>query len=173
MHDAPPFDAYVRAPVRSRSLPAAVTWSACTWVSSTPSSRSPSSPITRRSRSICSSTGSISAAAPAARSASRYVYVELSLSKSWRSSITPTLYSPAMDTETALRALVGGALIGGAASLLLLAHGRIAGISGILGALLRRDTQDRDWRIAFLIGLVVAGVIAAVAFPSAVGGSPV
>jgi uncharacterized protein len=78
-----------------------------------------------------------------------------------------------MDTETALRALVGGALIGGAASLLLLAHGRIAGISGILGALLRRDTPDRDWRIAFLIGLVAAGVISAVAFPSAVGGTPV
>lgn len=78
-----------------------------------------------------------------------------------------------MDTETALRALAGGALIGGAASLLLLAHGRIAGISGILGALLRRDTPDRDWRIAFLVGLVVAGVVAAVAFPSAVGGAPV
>jgi uncharacterized membrane protein YedE/YeeE len=78
-----------------------------------------------------------------------------------------------MDTETALRALAGGALIGGAASLLLLAHGRIAGISGILGALLRRDTPDRDWRVAFLVGLVVAGVIAAVAFPSAVGSAPV
>ena len=78
-----------------------------------------------------------------------------------------------MDTETVLRGLGGGALIGGAASLLLLAHGRIAGISGIVGQLLQRDTQDRDWRLAFFLGLVAAGVVAAIAFPHAVGGTPV
>ena len=72
-----------------------------------------------------------------------------------------------------LRALAGGALIGGAASLLLLAHGRVAGISGILGSLLQRDTTDRDWRLGFFAGLLLAGVVAAVAFPSAVGGTPV
>jgi len=78
-----------------------------------------------------------------------------------------------MEIETVLRALAGGALIGGAASLLLLAHGRVAGISGILGSLLQRDTTDRDWRLGFFAGLLLAGVVAAVAVPSAVGGTPV
>jgi uncharacterized membrane protein YedE/YeeE len=72
-----------------------------------------------------------------------------------------------------LDALIGGALIGGAASLLLLTHGRIAGISGILGMLFHRDTADRTWRLGFLAGLLATGVVAAIAFPSAVGTSPV
>lgn len=78
-----------------------------------------------------------------------------------------------MDTSTIISALSGGALIGASASLLLLCHGRVAGISGILGGVLRGGTSDRDWRLAFLAGLVAAGVVAAIAFPSAVGASPV
>jgi len=51
-------------------------------------------------------------------------------------------------------ALVGGALIGAATSWLLLADGRIAGVSGILGGALRsRGAGERAWRIAFLLGL--------------------
>ncbi len=50
----------------------------------------------------------------------------------------------------------GGALIGLAAALLILFNGRIAGISGILGGLLRWTQGDRAWRLAFLLGLVVA-----------------
>ncbi|MCB9559597.1 MAG: YeeE/YedE family protein [Kofleriaceae bacterium] len=72
-----------------------------------------------------------------------------------------------------LLSLGGGAMIGAAASLLLLGNGRVAGISGIVGALLQRDTSDRDWRFAFVIGLVVAGVIAAIATPGRLGGSVV
>jgi uncharacterized protein len=78
-----------------------------------------------------------------------------------------------MQSSTILAALAGGALIGAAASLILLAHGRVAGISGILGSLLQRDTTDRSWRLAFLAGLLSAGVVAAFAFPDAVGASPV
>jgi uncharacterized protein len=52
--------------------------------------------------------------------------------------------------------LGGGALIGLAASLLLLVAGRIAGISGILGGLLRSPGGDAAWRVAFLVGLVGA-----------------
>jgi uncharacterized membrane protein YedE/YeeE len=52
--------------------------------------------------------------------------------------------------------LAGGALIGLAASLLLLVAGRIAGISGILGGLLRAGSGDAAWRIAFVAGLVGA-----------------
>lgn len=50
--------------------------------------------------------------------------------------------------------LAGGMLIGLAAALLILFNGRIAGISGILGGLLRPRSDDLGWRIAFLAGLV-------------------
>lgn len=49
--------------------------------------------------------------------------------------------------------LAGGMLIGLAAALLILFNGRIAGISGILGGLLRPRSGDLGWRIAFLAGL--------------------
>jgi uncharacterized membrane protein YedE/YeeE len=57
---------------------------------------------------------------------------------------------------TPYSALAGGALIGLAAAVLLLSNGRIAGISGILGALLRPQAGDRAWRIAFIAGLILA-----------------
>ncbi|AXA93766.1 YeeE/YedE family protein [Massilia sp. YMA4] len=52
--------------------------------------------------------------------------------------------------------LAGGLLIGAAAALLILLNGRIAGISGILGGLLRAPRTDRRWRLAFLGGLLLA-----------------
>ncbi|MBN8874597.1 MAG: YeeE/YedE family protein [Rhodospirillales bacterium] len=58
-------------------------------------------------------------------------------------------------------ALAGGALIGLAAALLLLLLGRIAGISGIAGALLRRPDADGAWRAAFLLGLVAGPLLEA------------
>lgn len=54
------------------------------------------------------------------------------------------------------QALAGGALIGLAATLLALANGRVAGISGILGGLLGRWPADASWRVAFLAGLVAS-----------------
>lgn len=51
-------------------------------------------------------------------------------------------------------ALVGGVLIGLAAGMLVLLTGRIAGISGVLGGLLRPSTGDVGWRVAFIAGLV-------------------
>jgi len=59
-----------------------------------------------------------------------------------------------------LSAVAGGVLIGIASSLLLLASGRIAGISGILGAALRPACPDRAWRLLFLIGLPLGALIA-------------
>lgn len=53
-------------------------------------------------------------------------------------------------------ALAGGLLIGLAAAALLLLNGRIAGISGILGGLMRPIKRDIAWRIAFLAGLILA-----------------
>jgi uncharacterized membrane protein YedE/YeeE len=53
-------------------------------------------------------------------------------------------------------ALAGGLLIGLAAAVLVLFNGRIAGISGILGGLLRPARGDIAWRAAFLTGLIAA-----------------
>lgn len=50
----------------------------------------------------------------------------------------------------------GGLLIGTAAALFLLLNGRIAGISGIVGGLLRPVRGEMAWRIAFVLGLVAA-----------------
>lgn len=52
--------------------------------------------------------------------------------------------------------LAGGVLVGLATTLLLLANGRVAGVSGILGGLLRPVHGDMRWRGAFLLGLFVA-----------------
>ncbi len=60
-----------------------------------------------------------------------------------------------MENFTPLTASIGGILIGLAATILLLTQGRIAGISGILGGLLRQSANDRPWRILFLLGLVI------------------
>lgn len=68
-----------------------------------------------------------------------------------------------------LLALLGGALIGSGSALLLLTHGRIAGISGITGGLVQRATPDRAWRVAFLAGLVAAGLVASAIVPAAIG----
>jgi uncharacterized membrane protein YedE/YeeE len=57
---------------------------------------------------------------------------------------------------TPATAALGGVLIGLGASLLILLNGRIAGVSGILGGLLRRDAAEAPWRAAFIAGLVAA-----------------
>jgi len=56
-------------------------------------------------------------------------------------------------------ALAGGIIIGIASVLLALANGRIAGISGIVGGLLRPAFPDAAWRIAFLAGLIAAPLL--------------
>ena len=53
-------------------------------------------------------------------------------------------------------AAVGGVLIGIAAAIMVLVNGRIAGVSGIVGGLLRPTWRDKPWRVAFVAGLVVA-----------------
>jgi uncharacterized membrane protein YedE/YeeE len=55
-------------------------------------------------------------------------------------------------------AIIGGCLIGLSASLLWSLNGRVAGISGILNGALREQGQARWQRVAFLIGLVSAGI---------------
>ena len=67
----------------------------------------------------------------------------------------------AWQTFTPLSALLGGVLIGLAAALLVLYNGRIAGISGILGGLLRPkfNSSEIGWRVAFISGLVLSPVL--------------
>ncbi|MBO9516409.1 MAG: YeeE/YedE family protein [Variovorax sp.] len=60
---------------------------------------------------------------------------------------------------TPLAALAGGVLIGTAAAMFALLNGRIAGISGVLGGLLRPSRGDMAWRIAFVLGLVGAPLV--------------
>jgi len=63
---------------------------------------------------------------------------------------------------TPFSAAIGGALIGLASALLMLLIGRIAGVSGIFGEAMLGGA-DKDWRIAFLAGLIVAPVLAMLA----------
>lgn len=62
-------------------------------------------------------------------------------------------------------ALAGGLLIGLAAAAFLLFNGRIAGISGIIGGLLRPSQGNIAWRVAFLLGLVLAPLVYALVAP--------
>lgn len=63
------------------------------------------------------------------------------------------------DAFTPVSALAGGTLIGLAAVAFLLLNGRIAGISGIVGGLLKPQAGDIGWRLAFVAGLVLAPLL--------------
>ncbi|UNE47969.1 YeeE/YedE family protein [Aquisalinus flavus] len=64
-----------------------------------------------------------------------------------------------MDNFTPLSATAGGIMIGISAIMLMASLGRIAGISGILGGALSLTGGDRGWRVAFLAGLLLPGVV--------------
>ncbi|AOG21890.1 YeeE/YedE family protein [Acidovorax sp. RAC01] len=53
-------------------------------------------------------------------------------------------------------ALAGGVLLGLASALFVLLNGRILGISGIVGGLLRPRSGDVGWRISFVLGMLAA-----------------
>jgi uncharacterized protein len=60
-----------------------------------------------------------------------------------------------MENFTPISALIGGALIGLSATLLLLFNGRVAGISGIFNGLINPTQKDKTWRGLFLAGLIL------------------
>lgn len=75
-----------------------------------------------------------------------------------------------METSfTPWAGITGGALIGLASAMLLLARGRIAGISGILGRSFFATADDRGWHFAFLFGLPLGSWFAMVATSDAAG----
>ena len=65
--------------------------------------------------------------------------------------------------------LLGGILIGLAASLLLLFNGRVAGVSGIAGGLLSATRGELGWRAAFIGGLVGGGLVMERLVPGTLG----
>lgn len=67
-----------------------------------------------------------------------------------------------------LPAIAGGALIGLAASWMMLSSGRIAGISGIFSGLLQPKAGDTGWRLAFVAGLLLAGAVVSATMPGAI-----
>lgn len=60
------------------------------------------------------------------------------------------------NSFTPWTSLAGGAVLGLSAALFVLLNGRIAGISGVVGGLLRPRGGDLAWRIAFVAGLLLA-----------------
>lgn len=53
-------------------------------------------------------------------------------------------------------ALLGGIILGVAASLFVLLHGRILGISGIISGLLTPRVNEVNWRLILLLGILSA-----------------
>jgi len=74
----------------------------------------------------------------------------------------------AWNQFTPWASLAGGLLVGLAAALFILLHGRVLGISGILGGLVRPRRGDAGWRIAFLAGLLLAPTLWALFAPPVV-----
>jgi uncharacterized protein len=65
--------------------------------------------------------------------------------------------------------VLGGALIGLSASLVLFTHGRVAGVSGIFAGFLRREPDEGGFRWTFLLGLCASGLFVRIFAPSAFG----
>jgi len=59
--------------------------------------------------------------------------------------------------------MLGGLLIGVSIAMLLWLNGRIAGISGIISGILHRDGEDKTWRVAFILGLLLSAQLLPVA----------
>ena len=78
-----------------------------------------------------------------------------------------------MTELTPLPSLAGGLLIGLSASILLLTHGRVAGITSIYEGAVTVPARDGGFRVAFLAGLVSAGFIMWLIRPEAFPAGPV
>jgi uncharacterized membrane protein YedE/YeeE len=68
--------------------------------------------------------------------------------------------------------LVGGALVGLAAGVLLWLTGKTAGVSGILEGVLRGERGEWAWKACFLLGLFAGGLLLAQRLPSALPSAP-
>ena len=71
-----------------------------------------------------------------------------------------------MENFSPISATIGGAMIGFSAVWLMLSVGRIAGISGILGGIIKGRENDKAWRFSFFIGLMIGPQFIAIINPS-------
>lgn len=58
-----------------------------------------------------------------------------------------------------INAGLGGVLIGISVSLMLMWNGRVTGISGIINGVLAPAKGDTQWRVLFIVGLVLGGLV--------------
>lgn len=63
--------------------------------------------------------------------------------------------------------IIGGMIIGAAATIMLLFNGRVTGISGILAGILKPIAGDTGWKLLFILGLFLGGAGLELFFPSA------
>ena len=78
-----------------------------------------------------------------------------------------------MENFTPVASTVGGVLIGLAVAALYLFNGRILGISNIASELVNiRSREARLWRIVFIAGLVVGGLVLLAWRRESIGASP-
>src|SRR5262249_4048023 len=77
-----------------------------------------------------------------------------------------------MSNFTPIASTIGGALIGAAATTLLVLSGKVAGISGIVGGRLRPARGERAWRALFVVGLLAGGAVIGWLRPQAIGAAP-
>ena len=78
-----------------------------------------------------------------------------------------------MQLSSPLITLLGGVAIGLASVLLMLSHGRIAGISGIWAGAVLRPMEAGGFRVFFVLGLLGGGVLMSVIAKSTFAPSPV
>jgi uncharacterized protein len=72
-----------------------------------------------------------------------------------------------MHNFTPVASLCGGILIGASASAMLLLQGKIAGISGIFAGILKPAKGDTLWKLWFVAGLIVGGILLRIFLPGA------
>ncbi|HUN57406.1 MAG TPA: YeeE/YedE family protein [Candidatus Binataceae bacterium] len=72
-----------------------------------------------------------------------------------------------MHDFTPIASTIGGILIGLSASAMLLLSGKVAGISGIFAGVLRPMKDDTLWKVCFLAGLFMGGLLLRVFDPHA------
>jgi len=64
-----------------------------------------------------------------------------------------------LNNFTPISSLIGGSIIGISAVLLMGLIGRIAGISGIFSGIIFGNTNDKIWRVLFVLGLILGPMI--------------
>ena len=72
-----------------------------------------------------------------------------------------------MEFQHYLMAMAGGLMAGSAAGWVLLANGRVAGVSGMVSSVVRPRSADAAWQALFLVGLVAGGMLLAWLDPAA------